>query len=125
MGGLKLPSSPLKLRDHGSNKFLYYKKKTKKNVAEVKTALQGGKPLDKFDAYLKTFQEDIRLKEGLLFNDNKLKTDCSSGPQIPFRESFTRNTPRTVLHEDIGQKHLVAPLISRNLSLRQKLRAMF
>ena len=43
-----------------------------KNLIEVKTALENGNPLDKFGPYLKIFQGDIHMKDGLLFNDNNL-----------------------------------------------------
>ena len=37
---------------------------------ESKAAVENGVPLDKFGVYLRTFQRDIPLKEGLLFNEN-------------------------------------------------------
>ena len=43
-----------------------------KNLNDVKKAVEEGRPLDRFGSYLKTFQRDIHVKEGLLFNDNKL-----------------------------------------------------
>ena len=43
-----------------------------KILKNVKKAVEEGRPLDRFGAYLKTFQRDIHVKEGLLFNDNKL-----------------------------------------------------
>ena len=41
-------------------------------LKDVKKAMEDGRPLYTFGAYLKTFQRDIHVKEGLLFNDNKL-----------------------------------------------------
>ena len=43
-----------------------------KLLKDVKEAVEKGRPLDRFGAYMKTFQRDIHIKEGLLFNDNKL-----------------------------------------------------
>ena len=44
-----------------------------KILKDVTMAVEEGRPLDRFGAYLKNFQRDIHVKEGLLFNDNKLK----------------------------------------------------
>ena len=38
----------------------------------MKKAVEERSALDKFGAYLKNFQRDIHVKEGLLFNDNKM-----------------------------------------------------
>ena len=43
-----------------------------KILKDVKEAVEEGRPLDRFGAYLKNFQRDIHVKEELLFNDNKL-----------------------------------------------------
>ena len=43
-----------------------------KVLKDVKKAVEEGRPLDKFGAYVKTFQPDIHVKEALLFNNNKL-----------------------------------------------------
>ena len=71
-GDLRLPDNPLSLSDHCSNKLIKPMTDEDKILKEVKKAVQEGKPLDKFGAYLKNFQRDIHVKEGLLFNDNKL-----------------------------------------------------
>ena len=39
---------------------------------DVKKAVEDGRTLERFGAYLKNFQRNIHVKEGLLFNDNKL-----------------------------------------------------
>ena len=70
--------------------------------------MENGTPLDKLGAYLKTFQRDIHLKEGLLFNDNTLIVP--EALSFIFMSFFTRNTPRTVRHGGIGRKNLVADL---------------
>ena len=71
-GDLRLPDNPLSLSDHCSNKLIKLMTDEDKILKEVKKAVQEGKPLDKFGAYLKNFQRDIHVKEGMLFNDNKL-----------------------------------------------------
>ena len=71
-GDLRLPDNPLSLSDHCSNKLIKLMTDEDKILKEVKKAVHEGKPLDKFGAYLKNFQRDIHVKEGLLFNDNKL-----------------------------------------------------
>ena len=43
-----------------------------KILKDAKKAVEEGRPLDRFGAYLKNFQRDIHVNEGLLFNDNKL-----------------------------------------------------
>ena len=42
-------------------------------LLRVKKAVEDGRPLDRFGAYLKTFQRDIHVKERLMFNENKLR----------------------------------------------------
>ena len=69
---LKLPDTPLSLTDHCSNKLIRLKTDEDKILKEVKKAVEEGRPLDRFGAYLTNFQRDIHVKEGLLFNDNKL-----------------------------------------------------
>ena len=48
-----------------------------KTLEDAKKAVEEGRPLDRFGAYLKTFQRDIHVKEGLLFNDNKLMVSAA------------------------------------------------
>ena len=43
-----------------------------KILKDVKKAVEDGRPLDRFGTYLKAFQRNIHVKEGLLFIDNKL-----------------------------------------------------
>ena len=43
-----------------------------KILKDVKKAVEEGRKLDRFGAYLKNFQRYIHVKERLLFNDNKL-----------------------------------------------------
>ena len=71
-GDLRLPDNPLWLTHHCSNKRIKLMTDEDKILKEVKKAVHEGRPLDKFGAYLKNFQRDIHVKEGLLFNDNKL-----------------------------------------------------
>ena len=71
-GDLRFPDNPLSLTDHCSNKLIKLMTDEDKIIKEVKKAVQEGRPLDKFGAFLKNFQRDIHVKEGLLFNDNKL-----------------------------------------------------
>ena len=42
-----------------------------KILKEVKKAVEEGRALDRFGANLKTFQRDIHLKKGIIFNKNK------------------------------------------------------
>ena len=71
-GDLILPDIPLSLTDHCSNKLIKLMSDEDKILKEVKKAVEEGRPLDKFGAYQQNFQRDIHVKEGLLFNDNKL-----------------------------------------------------
>ena len=71
-GDLKLPDTPLSLTDHCSNKLIKLMTDEDKILKEVKKAVEEGRPLDKFGAYLKNFQRDIHVKEGLLIKDKKL-----------------------------------------------------
>ena len=48
-----------------------------KTLKDVKKAVEEGRPLDRFGAYLTTFQRDIHVKEGVLFNDNKLMVSAA------------------------------------------------
>ena len=72
-GELKFPNTPLVFTEHYSNKLIKIKTDDDKILKDVKKAVEDGRPLDRFGAYLKTFQRDIHVKEGLLFNENKLK----------------------------------------------------
>ena len=71
-GDLKLPDTPLSLTEHSSNKLIRLMTDEDKILKDVKKAVEEGRPLDRFGAYLKNYQRDIHVKEGLLFNDNKL-----------------------------------------------------
>ena len=71
-GELKLPATPLVITEHCSNKLINLMTDKDKVLKDVKKAVEEGKPLDRFEAYLKTFQRDIHVKEGLLFKENKL-----------------------------------------------------
>ena len=64
-GDLRLPENPLSLSDHCSNKLIKLMTDEYKILIlkEVKKAVQEGKPLDKFGAYLKNFQRDIHKKD--------------------------------------------------------------
>ena len=87
-GDLRLPDNPLSLTDQCSNKLIKLMTDEDKTLKEVKKAVQEGRPLDKFGAYLKNFQRDIHVKEGLLFNDNKLIVPAAL--RSPFRAHWTR-----------------------------------
>ena len=71
-GELILPSSALMFTEQCSKKLHLMMTDEHKTLEEVNKAVEQGRPLDKFCAYLKTFQRDIHLKEGLLFNDHKM-----------------------------------------------------
>ena len=71
-GDLKIPDTPLSFTEHCSNKLIRLMTDEEKILKDVKKAVEEGRPLDRFGAYLKNFQRDIHVKEGLLFNDNKL-----------------------------------------------------
>ena len=120
-GDLELPSSPLSFEDPCSNKLKQLITNEDKVLKEVKNAVENGNPLDKFGAYFKTFQRDIHLREGLLFNDNNLIVSAALRSQFM---SLLRNTSRKVRHESIGRKCLVAASVQRNLHLREKLHSM-
>ena len=76
-GDLKLPDTPLSLTDHCSNKLIRLMADEDKILKDLTMAVEEGRPLDRFGAYLKNFQRDIQVKEGLLFNDNKLKVPAA------------------------------------------------
>ena len=69
---LKLPTAPLVFTEDCSNKLIELMTDGDKILQDVKKAVEEGRPLDRFGAYLKTFQRNIHVKEGLVFNDNKL-----------------------------------------------------
>ena len=71
-GDLKIPDTPLSFTEHCSNKLIRLMTDEEKILKDVKKAVEEGRPLDRFGAYLKNLQRDIHVKEGLLFNDNKL-----------------------------------------------------
>ena len=71
-GDLRLPAMPLAFREHCSNKLIKLMTDEDKLLSDVKKAVEEGRPLDRFGAYLKTFQWDIHIKDWLIFNDNKL-----------------------------------------------------
>ena len=72
MGELKLSSSPLVFTDHFSNKIIRMMTEEDKILKDVKKAVEEGRPLDTFGAFLKTFQRDIHVKEEILFSNIKL-----------------------------------------------------
>ena len=71
-GDLKIPDTPLSITEPCSNRLIRLMAGEHKLLKDVKKAVKEGRPLDRFGAYLKTFQRDIHVKEGLLFNDNQL-----------------------------------------------------
>ena len=71
-GDLKIPAMPLAFRENCSNKLIKRMTDEDKILRDVKKEVEEGRPLGRFGAYLKTFQRDIRIKKGLIFNDNKL-----------------------------------------------------
>ena len=81
----------------------------------MKKEVEEGRPLDRFGAYLKTFQRDIHVKEGLFFNDNKLKMPAAL--RLPFMSLLHE----TVWNEIPSGKHLVPTLIKTDLLPREKL----
>ena len=64
-GDLKLPDTPLSLTEHRSSKLIRLMTDEDKILKEVKKVVEEGRPLDRFGAYLKNFQRDIHVKEGL------------------------------------------------------------
>ena len=71
-GDLNLPDTPLSLTEHCSNKLIRLMTDEDKILKDVKKAVEEGRPLDRFGAYLRNFQRDIHVKQGLLFYDDKL-----------------------------------------------------
>ena len=71
-----------------------------KILKDVKKAAEEGRPLDRFGAYLKNFQRDIHVKEGLLFNDNKLIVPAALRSTF---FSLLHETHRTVRNEISGR----------------------
>ena len=87
-GELKLPTTPLVFTDHCFSKLIKLMTDENKILKDVKKSVEEGRPLDRFGAYLNTFQRDIHVKEGLLFNDNKLIVPAA-----------LRSPSMTLLHE--------------------------
>ena len=84
---------------------------------KVKKAVEEGRPLDIFEAYLKTFQRDVNLKEVTQFNGNKLIVPAA----LRFlHNAFTKNSSRRNRDESSVGKHLVASFIPENLQSRKK-----
>ena len=81
-GDLKLPDIPLSLTENCSNKQIRLITDEDTILKDVKKAVEEGRPLDRFGAYLKNFQRDIHVKKELLFNDNKLIVPAA--PRSPF-----------------------------------------
>ena len=54
-GDLKLPDTPLSLTEHCSNKLIRLLTDEDKVLKDVKNAVEEGRPLDRFGAYLKNF----------------------------------------------------------------------
>ena len=57
-GNLKLPSSPVSFADRCSNRLSQFMTNEDKFVKKIKNAAENETLLDKFGAYLKTFQRD-------------------------------------------------------------------
>ena len=104
-GDLKLPDIPLSLTEHCSNKLIRLMTDEDKILKDVKKA---GRPMDRFGAYLKIFQRDIHVKEGLLFNDNKLivPADLKSPFQSLLHETHPGQFGMKSLAENIWWPHL-------------------
>ena len=107
-GDLKLPTTPVAFTEHCSKKLIKLMTDEDKILKDVKKAVEEGRPLNRFGAYLKTFQRDIHVKEGLLFNYNKIIVPAAL--RSPFM-SLLHETPRTVWNEIPSGKHLVATLV--------------
>ena len=105
-GDLKLPDTPLSFTEHCSNKIITLMTDEDKILKDMKKAIEEGRPLDRFEAYLKTFQRDILVKVGLSFNDSKLTVPAAL--RSPFLPLLHETYPRTVRNEISGRKHLVA-----------------
>ena len=107
-GDLKLPTIPLAFTEHCSNKLIKLMTDDDKMPKDVKKALEEGRPLYIFGAYLKTFQRDIHVKEGLLFNDKKLKVPAAL--RSPFMSLLHETHPKQLgmktLAENIWWPHL-------------------
>ena len=90
-GDLKLPDTPLSYSEYCSNRLIRLMADEDKILKDVKKAVEEGRPLDRFGAYLKTFQRDIHVKEGLLLNDNKLIVP--SALRLPFLSPLHETHP--------------------------------
>ena len=105
---LKLLDNPLSLTDHCSNKLIRLMTDEEKILKDVKKAVEEGRPLDRFGAYLKNFQRDIHVKERLLFNDNKLIVPA--GLRSPFLSLLHETQPGQIgmksLAENIWWPHV-------------------
>ena len=120
-GDLRLPDNPLSLSDHCSNKLIKLMTDEDKILKEVKKAVQEGKPLDKFGAYLKNFQRDIHVKEGLLFNDNKLIVPAAlRSPFLSFlHETHPGQFGMKALAENIWWPHLYREIYNHGKNCTQ------
>ena len=54
-GDLKLPDTPSSFIEHCSNRLIRLMTEEDKTLKDVKKAVEEGRPLDRFGAYLKTF----------------------------------------------------------------------
>ena len=116
-GDLKLPGTPLSFTKNCSNKIITLMTDEDKVLKDVKKAIEEGRPLKRFEAYLKTFQRDNLVKVGLLFNVNKLIVPAAL--RLPFMSLLHETHP--VRNEISGRKHLVATFIKRDLLIWEKL----
>ena len=101
-GELKLPTTPLVFTEHCSNKLIKLMTDGDKILKDVKKAVEEGRPLDRFGAYLKTFQRDIHVKKGLVFNDNKLINPAAL--RSPFMTLLHETHPRQFWMKALAEK---------------------
>ena len=108
-GDLKLRVTPLSFKENCSNRLIRLMTDEGKILKDVKKAVEESIPLDRFGAYLKTFQRDISLKEGLLFNDNKLILPAAL--RSPFLLLLHETHPGQSGLKSLAEKHLVATFV--------------
>ena len=96
-----------------------------KILKEETRALEEGKTLDKVGAYLKTFQPDIHLEEGLLINDNKLIVP--SALRSPFKTLVHETHPgqfgMKALAENTWWPHLYREIYHHVKNCAQRIKA--
>ena len=119
-GNLKLPDTQLTFTQHRSNRIIRVITDEDKILKDVKKAVEKGRPLVRFGAYLKTFQRDIRVKEGLFFNDNKLIVPAAL--RSPFSSLLHETLPGQFgmksQAENICRPHLYRYLLSWENSIQ-------